>query len=96
VLVQNLESLRGKFLVAPKVNPSRLEKEHPPLVVVGDVSLIWRNTMENGKVVVSLQYLFEFGLNGGEVILQLLGNREVVGVKILLITQQTVLMEGLF
>jgi hypothetical protein len=96
VLVQDLEGLRGKVLVAPKVNPSRFEKEHPPLVVVGDVSLVWRDALKGSKVVVALQYLFEFGLNGGKVILQLFCNREIVGVEVLLIAQQTVLMEGLF
>jgi len=96
VLVQNLKSLRCKVLVAPKVNSSRLKKEHPPFVIVRDVSLVWRDALKGSKVVVALQYLFEFGLNSGEVIFQLLGNREVMGVKVLLIAQQTVLMEGLF
>jgi hypothetical protein len=96
VLVQDLEGLRGKVLVAPKVHTGSFEKEHPPLVVVGDVSLVWRDTLKGGKVVVALQYLFEFGLNSGEVILQLFCNWEIVRVKVLLIPQQTVLMEWLF
>ena len=83
-------------MIAPKVHPSRFKKEHPPLVVVGDVGLVWRNALERSKVVVSLQYGFEFGLNNREVVLQLLGKWEIVGVKVLLIPQQAVLMEGLF
>ena len=95
MLVQDLEGLRSKVLIAPKVNPSRLEKEHPPLVVIGDVGLVWRNALERGKVVVALQYLFEFGLDNGKVILKFFSQREVVGVKVLLIPQQAVLVEGL-
>jgi len=96
VLVQDLEGLRGKVLVAPKVNSSRLEKEHPPFVVVGDVGLVWRDALEWSKVVVTLQYLFKFGLDNGKVVLKFFSQREIVGVKVLLIPQQTVLMEGLF
>ena len=96
MLVKDLEGLGSKVLIASKVNPSRFEKEHPPLVVVRDVGLVWRDALEWGKVVVTLQYGFEFGLNNREVVLQLLGNREMVGVKVLLIPQQAVLMEGLF
>jgi hypothetical protein len=96
VIIQNLKSLRGKVLVAPKVHTGSFEKEHPPFVIVGYVSLVWRYALKGGKVVVALQYLFEFDLNSRKVILQLFCNREVVGIKVLLIAQQTVLMEGLF
>jgi len=95
VLIQNLEGLRGKVLIAPKVNPSRLKKEHPPLVVIGDVSLVWRNALKGSKVVVALQYLFEFGLDNGKVIFKFFSQRKVIWVKVLFIAQQTVLMEGL-
>ena len=83
-------------MITPKVHPSRFKKEHPPLVVIGDVDLIWRNALERGEIVVALEDLFEFGLNNREVVFQLFGKRKVIGVKVLLIPQQAVLMERLF
>jgi hypothetical protein len=83
-------------LIAPKANASRLEKEHPPLVIIGDIGLVWRDALKRCKVVVPLEDLFKFSLDDREVVFQLFSQREVVGVKVLLIPQQTVLMEGLF
>jgi len=69
VLIEDLEGLGGKVLIAPKVNASRFEEEHSPFVVVGDIGLIRRNTLKRSKVIVTLQYGFEFGLNNRKVIL---------------------------
>jgi len=69
VLVEDLERLGGKVLIAPKVNSSRFEEEHPPFVVIGDVGLVWRDALERSEVIVALQYLFEFSLNDRKVIL---------------------------
>lgn len=83
-------------MIAPKINPSRFEKEHAPLVIVGDVGLVWRYALKGGEILIALQYLLDFGLDGWKVSLKFLGYREVIGVKILFIPQQAVLMEGLF
>jgi hypothetical protein len=96
VLIENFKGLRSKVLIASKVNASRLEKEHPPFVVIGDVGLVRRDVLKRCKVVVPLEDLFEFSLNDRKVVLQLLSQRKKVGIKVFLIPQQTVLMEGLF
>ncbi len=83
-------------MIAPKIDPSRFEKEHPPLVVVGDVGLVWRYALKGGEILITLQYLLDFGLDHRKVGLKLLGYWEIVGIKVLLIPQQAVLMEGLF
>lgn len=69
MLIEDLEGLGGKVLIAPKVNASRFEEEHSPFVVVGDIGLVRRNALERSEVIVALQYLFEFSLNDWEVIL---------------------------
>ena len=69
MLIEDLEGLGGKVLIASKVNSSRFEEEHSPFVVVGDIGLIRRNTLKRSKVIVTLQYGFEFGLNNRKVIL---------------------------
>jgi len=69
VLIEDLEGLGGKVLIASKVNSSRFEEEHSPFVIIGDIGLIRRNTLERSEVIVALQYLFEFSLNDRKVIL---------------------------
>ena len=96
VPVQDFKRLGGKLLVAPEVHPSSLKEEHPPFVIVGDVGLVRRDSLERGKVIVPLENFFNLRLDVSKVVFQLLGYWQRVGVKKLLIPQQAVLMEGLF
>jgi hypothetical protein len=93
--VQYLEGLGSKGLILSKINPGGFKKEHPPLVIVGDVNLIRGDVLEVGKVVVVLKDLFEFGLDDREAVFEFLCDRDEVGIKVFLISEQGVLMEVL-
>ena len=69
MLIEDLERLGRKVLIASKVNSSRFEEEHSPFVIIGDIGLIRRNALERSEVIVTLEYLFEFSLNNRKVVL---------------------------
>ena len=68
MLIEDLERLGRKVLIASKVNSSRFEEEHSPLVIIGDIDLVRRDALERSEVIVTLEYLFEFSLNNRKVV----------------------------
>jgi hypothetical protein len=47
------------------------------------------------KLIVAFEYGLEFGLDGGEAVFEFLCDRDEVGIKVFLISEQGVLMEVL-
>tara|TARA_B100000927_G_scaffold83863_1_gene67320 strand:+ start:6833 stop:7084 length:252 start_codon:yes stop_codon:yes gene_type:complete len=56
VAINNLHCFRKQLTVPVKAHIVRLEKEHPPLVVIRYINLFWAYILEQRKVLQSFSY----------------------------------------
>jgi hypothetical protein len=73
--------------VALKPYLACLEKKHLPLVIIGNVRLIWTNGLEQREVLDAILHLIELGPDHIVVLLQYSSHREVSVMKINPISQ---------